>query len=198
MSGQLSAFPVLDLSGPHEKRIGSVRPSRVDSDAEQETPHLSPPAGTPAPVRVVAIDDHPAVRAAIKTTIQSQPDMEFCGVADSASGALKLIGSTQPDVAVLDLNLGEESGLDLLEDLRRRFPGTRVVVFSMYDATLYAERALAAGASVYVMKSESTRAIANAIRNAAGREQAPGSDSPRTPRLKQAPRTKKPPPRTDK
>jgi DNA-binding NarL/FixJ family response regulator len=91
-------------------------------------------------------------------------DMELSGVAGSASEAFELIRSDQPNVVVVDISLGDAHGLDLVQNLRAQYPELEVVVFSMYDEDVYAERAIRAGARAYVMKSEPTSSVAEAIR----------------------------------
>lgn len=117
------------------------------------------------PARVVVIDDHPAIRCALENTISRQPDMEFCGEADSAKEAIPVIEETQPDIVIVDLSLSDVHGLDLVNGIRTRCPQTAVVVYSMYDEHYFAERALRAGASAYVMKDESTLHLVDAIRS---------------------------------
>jgi DNA-binding NarL/FixJ family response regulator len=118
-------------------------------------------------LNVVVIDDHPAIRDAIADTVAGQPDMELCGVAGSAHEAFELVRRTAPHVAVVDISLGDAHGLDLVQNLRAQHPDLEVVVFSMYDEAVYAERAIRAGARGYVMKSESTQSVVEAVRSAA-------------------------------
>lgn len=118
-------------------------------------------------IRVIAVDDHPAIREAIADTVRAQPGMELAGVAASAAEAFDLVRQARPDVAVVDISLGDAHGLDLVQNLRAQHPALEVVVFSMYDEEVYAERALRAGARGYVMKSEPTQSVAEAIRAAA-------------------------------
>ncbi len=134
------------------------------SPASPDTPAAS------APIRVVVVDDHPAIREAIADTIRAQPGLELCGVAGSATDAFDLVRETQPDVAVIDISLGDAHGLDLVQNLRAQHRSLEVVVFSMYDEEVYAERAIRAGARGYVMKSEPTQSVAEAIRCAASGE----------------------------
>lgn len=116
------------------------------------------------PLRVTVLDDHPAIREAISETVNSAPDMVLNGVAGSASQVFELIRSDRPDVVVVDISLGDAHGLDLVQNLRAQYPELQVVVFSMYDEDVYAERAIRAGARAYVMKSEPTSSVAEAIR----------------------------------
>src|ERR1043166_704685 len=118
-------------------------------------------------IRVFLVDDHPLVRESLTSLINQQDDMEVCGDAEDMGHGLKLIGSLAPDVAIVDISLKESSGLELVKALRLRFPATQLVVLSMHDEKLYAERCLRAGARAYVMKRESTRRIITAIREVA-------------------------------
>ena len=119
---------------------------------------------------VAVVDDHPAVRDAIAQAVSAQPDMDLVGVAGSAAEAFELLRAHAPDVAVVDISLGDAHGLDLVQNLRAERPALEVVVFSMYDEAVYAERALRAGARGYVRKSEPTTAVTEAIRAAAAGE----------------------------
>lgn len=121
-------------------------------------------------LKVAVVDDHPAVRDAIAQAVTAQPDMDLVGVAGSAAEAFDLLRSGCPDVAVVDISLGDAHGLDLVQNLRAEHPDLEIVVFSMYDEAVYAERALRAGARGYVRKSEPTTAVTEAIRAAAAGE----------------------------
>lgn len=121
-------------------------------------------------LRVFIVDDHPAVRDAVAHAVAAQPDMDLVGVAGSAAEAFDLLRAARPDVAVVDISLGDAHGLDLVQNLRAERPDLEVVVFSMYDEAVYAERALRAGARGYVRKSEPTTAVTEAIRAAAAGE----------------------------
>jgi len=87
-----------------------------------------------------------------------------CGEADRSSAALAAIGTAQPDVTIVDLSLADGSGLDLIRDLRQQYPRVAVLVLSMHDESLYAERALRAGARGYLMKRAASRDVVVAIR----------------------------------
>src|SRR5262249_26924178 len=93
-----------------------------------------------------------------------QADMLICGEAENAVQALRNISASNPDVIVVDLSLESSSGLDLIKDLKTRLGGVPILVLSMHDEKLYAERALRAGARGYVMKREVTKNIVAAIR----------------------------------
>ena len=113
--------------------------------------------------RVFLVDDHPLVREWLTTLINQQKDLVVCGEADDAPRALQAIESLQPEVAVVDVTLASGSGIELVKDLKRVAPKVAVVVLSMHDEALYAERAFRAGARGYVMKRETTRKIIAAI-----------------------------------
>lgn len=117
-----------------------------------------------ATTRVYLVDDHPLVRESLASLIQRQPDLSVCGEADNPASALSGIAAAQPDVAIVDLSLGERTGLDLIRDLKTAHPRVAVLVLSMHDEQLYAERALRAGARGYIMKREATRNVILAIR----------------------------------
>jgi DNA-binding NarL/FixJ family response regulator len=115
-------------------------------------------------IRVVIIDDHPAIREALASTINTKMGIEVCGQAASAAEALVLIRQEKPHVAIVDLSLEDVQGLELVHTIKLKHPEVQVVVFSMYDEQVYAERAIRAGASAYLMKSESSQQVIDAIR----------------------------------
>jgi DNA-binding NarL/FixJ family response regulator len=115
--------------------------------------------------KVFLVDDHPLVREWLGTLIDRQADLEVCGEADGAPEARQKIEELEPDVAVVDITLEKGSGLELIKDLRIIRPGMPVIVLSMHDESLYAERAIRAGAKGYVVKKETTRKILLAIRD---------------------------------
>lgn len=121
-------------------------------------------------IRVYLVDDHPAIREAVRDTVEGTIDMEVCGETNAADEAFRDIGELHPDVAVVDISLNDAHGLDLVRNVRSQYPDVRVVVFSMYDENVYAERAIRSGAAGYLMKSEPTHNIVEAIRAADGGE----------------------------
>lgn len=125
---------------------------------------LSPDRRQSDRIRVLVVDDHPAIRDAIKDTISGKMDMEVIGEAESGYEAFHVIEKKSPDVAIVDISLKDGHGLDLVQNIRIQYPDVQVVVFSMYDESVYAERAIRAGASSYLMKSESTQVVVDAIR----------------------------------
>lgn len=115
-------------------------------------------------IRVMLVDDHPAIREGIAAAIRSKLDLEVCSETGLADEALEMINRMNPDVAVVDISLGDVHGLDLVYNIRTQFPNVQVLVFSMYDENVYAERALRAGAAGYLMKSEPLQGLVDAIR----------------------------------
>jgi DNA-binding NarL/FixJ family response regulator len=114
--------------------------------------------------RILIVDDHPAVREALVLRIDRQPDLEVCGEAADLSEALRLVADTQPDLAVIDISLKSGSGLDLIKRIKDRNETVRMLVWSMHSESLYAERALRAGALGYINKDQATDKIIEAIR----------------------------------
>jgi DNA-binding NarL/FixJ family response regulator len=109
-----------------------------------------------AKTRVFLVDDHPIVRRGFQLVLGLERDLVLCGEAESGSVALTEIQKQMPDLVVVDLSLRESSGLDLIKQLRLTMPKVRVLVFTMHDEPLYAERALKAGAHGYITKEEGT------------------------------------------
>jgi DNA-binding NarL/FixJ family response regulator len=117
-------------------------------------------------MRILILDDHQIVRQGIIRIINQEPDMEVCGEAGDASKALEVLESKTPDVVVADISLPGMNGLEFLKHVKANHPTLPVVVLSMHDEALYAERALRAGALAYVMKKESSDEMLQAIRKA--------------------------------
>jgi len=113
--------------------------------------------------RVLIVDDHPAVREALAVRIGRQPDLEVCGEASDTNEALRLVSEESPDVAVVDISLKTGNGIDLIKRIKDRNDHIRIVVWSMHSESLYAERALRAGALGYVNKDQATDTIVEAI-----------------------------------
>jgi DNA-binding NarL/FixJ family response regulator len=114
--------------------------------------------------RVLIVDDHPAVREALALRIGRQPDLKVCGEAADTADALRLVADTQPDVAVVDISLKTGNGIDLVRRIKDRNDHVRILVWSMHSESLYAERALRAGALGYINKDQATDRIVEAIR----------------------------------
>ncbi len=124
----------------------------------------TPTTGAPRKNRIFLIDDHPLVREGLTNLINGQHDLIVCGEAEDSAGAMTGITKTRPDVALVDISLKNESGLELVKNLESQFPLVALIVLSMHDEALYAERALRAGARGYVMKRESTKSVLASIR----------------------------------
>ncbi len=114
--------------------------------------------------RIFLVDDHPLVREGLTNLINGQDDLMVCGEAEDSAEATAGIARTCPDVALVDISLKNESGLELIKNLESQFPLIALIVLSMHDEALYAERALRAGARGYVMKRETTKSVLTAIR----------------------------------
>lgn len=114
--------------------------------------------------RILLVDDHPVVREGLADNINREAGLLVCAQAEDHPGALRAIETAKPDLVVVDLMLKDSSGLELIKDIRARWPKLLVLVVSMHDETLYAERVLRAGAQGYITKQEATRDILQAIR----------------------------------
>ncbi len=115
-------------------------------------------------IRIAIIDDHPVTRKGLATMIALEPDMEVCGEAEDVGQALKVIRETSPDLAIVDVSLKTGNGIDLVARLREQESPVRALVCSMYEESLYADRALRAGAMGYINKDASTETIVAAMR----------------------------------
>jgi len=116
------------------------------------------------PARILIVDDHPLMREGLIELIAGHSDLEVCGEADSAASALAAIEALDPDVVVLDLTLGQDDGVALVATLHARSPLLPILVLSMHDETVYAERMLSLGARGYVMKQEASEVFLTALR----------------------------------
>jgi DNA-binding NarL/FixJ family response regulator len=114
--------------------------------------------------RVFIVDDHPLVREGLGNLINGQDDLVACGEANDSAETINGISKTRPDVALIDISLKNESGLELVKALVSQFPHVALIVLSMHDEALYAERALQAGARGYVMKRETSKSVLASIR----------------------------------
>jgi DNA-binding NarL/FixJ family response regulator len=115
-------------------------------------------------ISVVIVEDHPMFREQLAHLINKEPDMIVCGEADNVRDGLLLIKDRQPKIAIVDITLSGSSGLELLKDLRAHEIELPVLVLSMHDEKLYAERALRAGAKGYITKHEASASVMVAIR----------------------------------
>lgn len=114
--------------------------------------------------RIFVVDDHPVVRDGLRGLIEQEHDLVVCGESGEAAGALAGIQAAKPDIVLVDLSLQQGSGMELLKDLAVREPSLPVLILSMHDEMIYAERALRAGARGYVMKGSTSQQVITAIR----------------------------------
>lgn len=120
--------------------------------------------------KVLVVDDHPIVREGLTQMINREPDLTVCGNAEDMQRAVQLIDMLKPDILIVDISLNGPDGLDLLKYIRARDPALPVLILSMHDEALYAERALRAGANGYIMKQEATDSVLVALRRILNRE----------------------------
>jgi DNA-binding NarL/FixJ family response regulator len=114
--------------------------------------------------RVLLVDDHPIVRQGLALLIDREGDLLVCGEADGAHSAFHAIQTLRPDIVVLDISLSGPDGLDVLKEIRMKTASLPVLILSMHDESIYAERAMRAGANGYIMKQEATEKVLVAIR----------------------------------
>ena len=114
--------------------------------------------------RILIVDDHPMVREGLRMRISLQPDLEVCGESEDVREAMALIERARPDLVIVDISLKSGNGIDLLRQIRSHDDKIKLLVLSMYDDTLYAERSLRAGASGYLNKQASREKVVEAIR----------------------------------
>jgi len=128
-----------------------------------ETPTATKPEKNGAKFNVLLVDDHPVTRQGVAALINQERNLVVCGEADSAPRALELITKLSPDLAVVDISLKTMSGIELMKNIKVLAPNLPVLFMSMHDESLYAERALRAGAQGYIMKQEASDRILTAI-----------------------------------
>jgi DNA-binding NarL/FixJ family response regulator len=117
-----------------------------------------------AKTRIVIVDDHPLVRERLAELINRESDLEVCGEAEDRNQGLELISRTRPELAIVDLTLKSSLGIELIKDLQARMPEVKVLVVSMQDEAIHAERCVRAGARGYITKQMASRHIMQAIR----------------------------------
>lgn len=117
--------------------------------------------------KIYILDDHPIVIEGLKKLIDSQEDMQVIGSAEDANTALLQIAKIKPEIVILDITLKDRSGVDLIKKLKATHEGIQIIVYSMHDENVYAERCLRAGAMGYVMKAEQPTRVIQGIRQIA-------------------------------
>jgi DNA-binding NarL/FixJ family response regulator len=117
---------------------------------------------------VFIVDDHPLLRQGLALLVNREPDLAVCGEAEEAQTAMKEIAAKKPDILIADISLNGPDGLDLLKNLRTLYPNLPVLILSMHDESIYAERALRARANGYIMKAEATEKVLVAVRRILG------------------------------
>ena len=115
-------------------------------------------------MRIMIVDDHPIFCLGMAALINKEPDLSVCGNEETAHAAWRAITENPPDLVILDISLKESNGIELLENIKREFPDLPVLMLSMYDESLYAERALVSGARGYIMKQKAVEQVVEAIR----------------------------------
>jgi len=113
--------------------------------------------------KILIVDDHPIVRDGLIRLIHEEQSLTVCGQAEDAHQALKAISESRPDIAIVDITLKSSDGIDLMKSIRSQYPKLPVLILSMHDETLYAERALRAGAKGYIMKQEASEKLMEAV-----------------------------------
>lgn len=114
--------------------------------------------------RILLVEDHALMRRGLTTLIESEPDLCVCAEADTREAGLEAVASSTPDLVITDLSLKDSDGLGLIKDIKQCFPDLPVLALSMHDESIYAERALRAGASGYVSKQELDETVLIAVR----------------------------------
>jgi len=125
---------------------------------------MKEPADKKRKTRILIVDDHPIVREHLGQLIQQQQDLAMCGEADDLVSGMAAVRKLRPDMVIMDISLKGAYGMDLIKEIKEDFPKLPVLVLSMHDELLFAERALRAGAKGYITKQEATHSILEAIR----------------------------------
>lgn len=138
---------------------------------EADMPELDKPRTVPAKerthaprVRIMIVDDHPLVREGLAALISSDARLEICAEASGIAEARRLVAEARPDVAIVDLTLNDGNGLELIKEFKAGYPEMKSLVLTMHEESLFAERAMRAGAAGYVHKQQASRTIVHAIR----------------------------------
>lgn len=144
---------------PSRARAVSVRTS-----AGRQSKHPARPGAATAKRRVMLVDDHPMTREGLAAIINRQADLEVCCEAGNPAEAMSALANLKPDLMITDMTMPGRSGIEFIKDLHAQWPDLRILVLSMHDEMLYAERALRAGARGYVMKDAGSEKLLEVIR----------------------------------
>ena len=139
-----------------------------------------PEIKAPEPTRILLVEDHPVFIAGLKELVNQEADLKVCGEASDVTEAWRLIQTLKPDMVIVDITLKGRNGIELVRDINKQDKSLPVLVLSMHEESLYAERALAAGARGYIMKQETSTSIIQAIRCVLGGEIYAGRNLMRT------------------
>src|SRR5258706_9798834 len=116
-------------------------------------------------IRILLADDHDLMRRGIRDLLETDPELQVCGEASNGREAMKLIRRLKPDIAVLDLAMPELNGLDAIRNIRKEFPKVELLVFSMHDSEDLIREVFAAGARGYVLKSDASLYLVEAVKS---------------------------------
>lgn len=122
------------------------------------------PSAAARRTRILLVDDHPMMRQGLAALIRNEPDLEICGEAENAAAAMAALATHPAELVLLDLTLPDKNGVEVIKDIQALHPAVRVLVVSMHDEAIYAERVLRAGARGYIMKQEGGPKLLQAIR----------------------------------
>lgn len=153
----------MKLATPPRKKPVSAPLAAAVTPTVAAAPVLPAPAPLPPKLKVLLVDDHPITRQGLKALVNQQPNLEVMAETDNAAHAIELVGKLQPDLAIVDIALKTTNGIELTKHLKVQSPNLPILVVSMHDEGLYAERALRAGAMGYLMKQEASEKIVVAL-----------------------------------
>jgi DNA-binding NarL/FixJ family response regulator len=161
MTRRLQTVKSLEIGSAPTEKISERAASPV---SQRRSTNENPRCELPEAKRIVIVDDHPLFRKGLEEMIHSEGTFAVCGEAGNASEAMGVIRKLHPDLAIVDLSLPGANGIELIKNIRAEFPKLPILVLSMHDESLYALRALRAGAEGYVMKHEAMANVITAVR----------------------------------
>jgi DNA-binding NarL/FixJ family response regulator len=166
-SATMMRRPSTSPFAPIDSCVEKIMKNQGLAELSESTPQSKPQPTSPSlsKLRVLLVDDHPITRQGMRALINQQLNLEVCGEADSAPEAIALLAKLAPDLAIVDVSLKSTNGIELTKNMKAQAPNLPILVVSMHDELLYAERALRAGAMGYVMKQEAGDKVALAIQH---------------------------------